>query len=153
MKRTDDKHDSRQLRRQERPLTAALKRRDTLLLFSLLTRRRRGGANVRARFFLRGTATDRAPVQGPESRAAIQPVGAALGLRPGPPISPHSPGLAVNRSPDLRISTLYSIIFLPPPGKKQKNKKNNKPSERDAASLAAASRSAEEPFKPVRGPN
>lgn len=86
-----------------------------------------------------------APVQGPESRAAIQPVGAVLGLRPGPPISPHSPGLAVNRSPDLRISTLYSIIFPPPPEKKD--------AERDATCLAAARRSAEEPFRPVGGPN
>lgn len=77
--------------------------------------------------------------------APIQPVAAVLGLRPGPPISPHSPGLAVNRSPDLRISTLYSIIFPPPPEKK--------PHERDATSLAAARRSVEEPFKPVRGPN
>lgn len=33
-----------------------------------------------------------------------------LGVQPGLQ-SQHSPGLAVNQSPDLRISTLYSIIF------------------------------------------
>lgn len=35
----------------------------------------------------------------------------ALGVRPKAPIPPHSPGLSINQSPDLGISTFYSIIF------------------------------------------
>lgn len=34
-----------------------------------------------------------------------------LGARPKAAIQPHSPGLAVNHSPDLGISTFFSIIF------------------------------------------